>query len=306
MRATFSGIIPPLLTPLTEDGELDRAGLERLIGHVIDGGVQGLFVLGTTGEAPGLSYALRRELIQESCRLTAGRVPVLVGVADTAAQESIALARHAAECGAAAAVLAQPYYFPAGQPELLEYLQQTVPQMPLPVLLYNMPAMTKLYYEPQTVRAAMEIANLAGLKDSSGNMLYFHRLLGERAGRPDFTLLMGPEELLAESVLMGGDGGICGGANLFPGLYVALWQAARAGDLQRVRQLQAKVMRISGALYGIGRFSSSYLKGVKAAAALLGLCGDRMALPLHCFREPEQAEVARKLQELVADGTTVA
>src|SRR5262245_50772364 len=115
MTRRFSGIIPPLVTPLSDRDRLDHAGLERLVEHVIGGGVNGLFILGTTGEAPSLGYRLRRELIERVCRLTAGRVPVLVGITDTAFVESVAVAKSAADAGAAAAVLSTPYYFPAGQ-----------------------------------------------------------------------------------------------------------------------------------------------------------------------------------------------
>src|SRR5688500_15299138 len=102
------GIIPPLVTPLIGRDEIDVAGLERLIEHVLAGGVHGLFILGTTGEAPSLSYRLRRELIERVCRQVKERVQVLVGITDTAFVESISLAGHAAECGATAVVLSTP------------------------------------------------------------------------------------------------------------------------------------------------------------------------------------------------------
>ena len=96
----LSGIVPPLLTPLSARDTLDKDGLQRLLEHVIQGGVSGVFILGTTGEAPSLSYRLRREMISETIRLVNGRVPVLVGVTDTAFVESVELAKHAADCGA--------------------------------------------------------------------------------------------------------------------------------------------------------------------------------------------------------------
>src|SRR6185436_15234991 len=116
------GIVPPVVTPLLDRDTLDAAGLERLLEHIIAGGVSGLLLLGTTGEGPCLSYRLRRELIDRACRQVRGRVPVLIGITDTAFVESLALARHAADCGADAVVAAPPYYFPLGQPELQEYL----------------------------------------------------------------------------------------------------------------------------------------------------------------------------------------
>ena len=103
------GIVPPLVTPLSGRDELDQPGLEKLVAHIVDGGVHGVFALGTTGEAPSLSYRVRRELIDRVITLVAGRVPVLVGITDTSFVESLALARHAAEAGAWGVVLATPF-----------------------------------------------------------------------------------------------------------------------------------------------------------------------------------------------------
>ncbi len=290
------GIIPPMITPLNGRDELDYIGLERLIEHILIGGVDGLFILGTTGEAPSLSYRLRRELIERTCHLVNGRVPVLVGITDTSFIESVNLACHAATVGADAAVLAQPYYFPAGQAELLEYLEHLVPELPLPLFLYNMPSHTKLVFEPETVYRALSIPGISGLKDSSGNMIYFHRLQSFLCNHPDFTLLIGPEELLGETVLLGGHGGVSGGANLFPELYVALYQAALMGDRNRVAQLHNIVMQISNTIYSTGHYGSSIIKGIKCALSLQNICSDFMAEPFHRFREPERFQIQEHLE----------
>src|SRR5438552_18932640 len=104
------GIVTPLLTPLLGPDELDATGLEKLIEHALAGGVCGLFVLGTTGEGPSLSYRLRKEVIDRACRQTAGRVPVLVAITDTSFEESAAQAQWAEQAGAAAVVTAGPGY----------------------------------------------------------------------------------------------------------------------------------------------------------------------------------------------------
>jgi 4-hydroxy-tetrahydrodipicolinate synthase len=292
------GIIPPLVTPLRARDELDIPGLERLVEHVLSGGVHGIFVLGTTGEAPNLSYRLRRELIERTCQLVAGRVPVLVGITDTAIVEALSLSRWAAECGAQALVVSAPYYFPNSQPELLEYVQHLAPELPLPLFLYNMPTHTKTIFEVETVRRAMQIPNVVGLKDSSANMVYFHQLIGLLPERPDWSLFIGPEELLAESVLLGGHGGVCGGANLQPRLYVDLYEACIAGQLKQVQALHARVMRISSTLYHVGRHGSAFLKAIKCALHETGICDDFLAEPFHRFREEERARVRAVLAEL--------
>lgn len=287
-----------MVTPLRGRDELDVPGLERLIEHILAGGVSGLFILGTTGEGPSLSYRLRKEFIERTCRQVKGRVPVLVAITDTAFVESVNIARWSADAGADAVVLAPPYYLPEGQPELQEYLDHLVPELPLPLFLYNMPALTKVSFELETVRRAMDNPRIIGLKDSSGNMIYFHRAVGLLKHRPDWTLLIGPEEMLADAVFAGGHGGVNGGANFHPRLYVELFRAAQAGDNARVRELHAQVMRISDNLYHIGRHPSAIIKGIKCALSMLGVCDDFMAEPFHRFREPERAKVRQLLAEM--------
>lgn len=292
------GIIPPMVTPLLDRDTLDTAGLERLIEHILAGGVHGLFILGTTGEAPSLSHRLRCEFTERVCAQVRGRVPVLVGITDTSFVESVNVAENAAQAGAQALVLAPPYYFPAGQAELLEYLKHLVAELPLPLFLYNMPNRPKPVFEPATVRAASELPGVVGLKDSSANMIYFHQLQYLLEDRPDFSLLIGPEQLLAETILVGGHGGVCGGANLVPRLYVDLYKAALARDLARVESLHKTMMRLHGTIYSVGHYESSFLKGLKCALSCLGICSDFLAEPFHRFREPERKIIQGYLDEL--------
>jgi dihydrodipicolinate synthase/N-acetylneuraminate lyase len=294
----LAGIIPPMITPLLDRDKLDVAGLERLIERILDGGVSGLFILGTTGEGPSLGYRLRRELVERVCRQVKSRVPVLVAITDTAFAESLNVARHAADAGANAVVAAPPYYLPEAQPELREYLDHLVPELPLPLYLYNMPALTKVSYELETVRHAMDLPRVVGLKDSSGNLDYFKRVAGLLKHRPDWSLLIGPEEKLFAALQVGGHGGVSGGANLFPRLYVKLCETYRAGDRAQAQELQKQIQRVSDSLYHIGKHSSSIIKGIKCALACLGVCDDFMAEPFHRFRAEERKLVESRLREI--------
>ncbi len=294
----LQGIIPPMVTPLADDDALDVAGLEHLVEHVLAGGVSGLFILGTSGEALSLSQRLRVELIERTSRLVARRVPLLVGITDTSLVESLRLAERAAEAGATAVVLAQPPYYPVNQADLCRYVEQLVERLPLPVFLYNMPSHTKLVYEVDMVRRLLENPKIIGLKDSSGDMLYFHAVRQATAAREDFSLLMGPEELLAEAVLLGADGGVNGGANLRPELYVALYQAARDGNLPRVAQLHEQVLRIAQALYTMDQNSAGVIKGLKCALAHAGICSGRVAPPLQALNGEQQARIHQELVTL--------
>ncbi len=294
----LKGVIPPLVTPLAGRDEIDRPALDRIIEHVLSGGVHGLFLLGTTGEGPSLSHAAQRTLVTEATMLVRQRVPVLVGITDSSFSESVQLARFAAEAGADAVVLAPPYYFPMHQTDLRHYCVAIAREVPLPVFLYNMPTHCKVTFELDTVKHLIDEPNIVGFKDSSAQMLFFNQLLTLAKGRPDFSVLMGPEELLAEGVLMGGHGGVCGGANLCPRMYVDMYEAAVTGDLRQVHVLQQRILRLSSKIYSVGLAPSGYLAGLKAAMSLLGLCEARLSEPLSHLPEERLAVIERHLKDL--------
>ncbi len=288
-----------MVTPLLTQEKLDEPGLERLVDRLLQGGVHGIFTLGTTGEGPSLDADLKRRLIKRSVELAGGKIPVLVGISDASFTESLRLSDYAASCGASAVVLAPPFYFPLGQDEFLEYLEHLARKLPLPLMLYNMPSMTKIHLEPETIRQALEIPGIVGLKDSSGNMVYFHKirqLLGKKI--QEVSLLIGPEELLAEAVLAGADGGVTGGANIAPSLYVQLYEAACRQDMTSVLSLHGKVMKLGQLLYGVGRHGSSSIKGIKCALNCLGVCHDLVAEPFSPFSPSERAIIAQGVEQL--------
>ena len=287
-----------MVTPLAGRDELDHEALERIIEHILGGGVHGLFVLGSTGEAPSLSSRVKREVVERSVKQVDGRVPLLVGVTDTSFMGALELTQFAADQGADAVVLAPPYYFPAHQDDLQRYFAEFAAESPLPVILYNIPSHTKVDISLATVEQLIDVPNIIAFKDSSGNMLYYNRLLELAAQRPEFPVFMGPEELLGESVLIGGNGGVCGGANLVPSLYVELYNAAVAGDLHLIHRLQQRLLRISSKIYGVGDPPSGYLKGIKCALSIVGLCSDRMAEPLHRLNDDKRRRIEQAIEDL--------
>ena len=298
MEKILRGIVPPLVTPLLDNNTLDVEGLEKLIEHVIAGGVHGVFILGTTGEAQSISFELRHQMIKETAKILKNRLPLLVGISDTSLVDSITLADLAADSGADAVVSAPPYYYATGQAELAEFYEQLIPQLNLPVYLYNMPTHTKVSFAPSTIRRIAENPKVIGFKDSSAGGGYFQSVMHEMRDRNDFSLFVGPEEMMAESVLMGAHGGVNGGANMFPELYVALYNAAVAKDVDKVRELHAKVMQISASIYTVGSYGSSYLKGVKAALSVLGICNDFLAAPFNKFDEAHKDKIRAAISAL--------
>lgn len=292
------GIIPPVLTPLADGDTLDVTAYRRLLENLIAGGSSGLFILGSTGESPGLSGRLRREVINCTCETVHDRVPILVGITDTSFVESVRLAEYAAKSGATALVLSPPYYYGLSQSAFLGYLERLTGLLPLPLYLYNMPSLTKIMIEPETVLRASEMPNVYGLKDSSGNKEYFAEVRKIMAHKPEFALLIGIEEILADMIALGAHGGVCGGANLAPRLYVDLYQAAVRGDAAALKPLQDKVLAISGGVYSIGEEESSYLRGLKCASSLLGFGNGLMAEPYAAMTTTEANEIRQILSQV--------
>jgi 4-hydroxy-tetrahydrodipicolinate synthase len=296
----LTGIVPPLVTPLLDYDTIDVTGTERLVEHVLKGGVNAVFVLGTTGEAPSLSYRLRREYTQLTCRLVHGRVPVLVGVTDTSFVESVDLARVAREAGASAVVLSTPYYFPAGQTELIQYITHIAAELSLPLMLYNMPSLTKVWFDIESLQQLASLETIIGVKDSSGDLEYFQRLVELKEIRPDWSIILGPEHLLAESLERGGDGGVNGGANVFPELFVETYRAVGAGDKQRRGELVQLIEKLQE-IYTIGKYASRHIKATKSALSLLGICSDNLAEPFNHFLPPERRRVAQILDQMTPE-----
>lgn len=279
---SLQGIVPPLITPLTTPNTLDMRSLFNLIEHTIKGGASGLFILGTTGESPSLTRETRQTLIVQTCQKVNKRVPVLVGITDTSFSESIALATLAADSGADAVVLSAPYYFPINQSDLFLYVQNLSKACPLPIFLYNMPSCTKVAFEIETLIKLTQIDAVIGIKDSSGDMIYFKELIDIKQMRPDWSVLIGPEQLIAEAIHCGGDGGVCGGANLFPELYVRLYNASLERNSFIAEKLQQVVMEVAKYIY-----KPDYLRGLKYAMSLQQICLNILAEPLHAA-DPEQ------------------
>jgi 4-hydroxy-tetrahydrodipicolinate synthase len=152
--------------------------------------------------------------------------------------------------------------------------------------------------EPQTVKKIAEMPNVVGLKDSSANAVYFRLVQYAMRNNPEFELFMGPEEITAEAVLLGASGGVNGGANMFPKLYVDMYNAAVAKDLDKLKPLQDKILQISSSIYTVGRFGSSYLKGLKCSLSLMGICNDFLADPFHRFKEEERNKIKQALIDI--------
>jgi 4-hydroxy-tetrahydrodipicolinate synthase len=298
LKLPLRGVIPPIATPLRESGDLDAAALKRLVERVVTGGVHGLFLLGTTGEFCSLSAETLRAVIDEGCAAAAERVPVIVNVSGTALEESVKLARHAARAGAAAVAICPPFYYPITQDDLARYTNKFSQRVDLPVFLYNIPQNATFEFEVETVYRLAETPNVIGLKNSNGNLDYLAAVYRVKAHHPTFSLLVGNEEIMMSAIDRGADGGVCGGANLFPRLYVRLYQALVEGRRSEAHQLQESIVKVAEAIYTVGPAGASYLRGLKGALAELGVCGASLAEPLEAFDQDEQRELRARLTAL--------
>ncbi len=297
MKLPLKGIIPPLVTPLIDNNTLDVEGLEKLIGHVLSGGVHGLFILGTTGEATNLTYDLRKDMMRRTCELVNQRVPVVVGITDTSLSGTLEIADYAKAIGIDGVVLAPPYYFPLSQEELQEYLENIAPQLPLPFLMYDIPSCTKMHMSIETVKKAKELGAI-GIKDSSGDMAYLLNLIREFRDSTDFSIIAGTELFLPDAILNGGHGSIAGGANIFPRLFVDLYDAAINRDIDEIARLREKVMMINDTIFSIVNYDSRIIKGIKCALSALDICSDYMALPLRKYNEDDRYRVKQYVEDL--------
>lgn len=282
------------MTPLLDCSTLDINGLRNLIEHLLEGGVHGLFLLGTNGEGASLDLSVRKQVIRESCKIVNGRVPVLVGISDTAIATSLEISDYAKTCGADALVVAPPYYFPISQEEMQEYLKVLVPQLQLPFLLYNIPSCTKLSVSVATVKLARDLGAI-GIKDSSGDWELLSSIIEAFKDDPDFSIIAGAEILLPETIAHGGHGAVAGGANIFPKLFVDLYNASISGNTADIKVLKQKVQSLQDGLYSIGTTDTKSIKAIKCTLSIMGICGDYMAPPLHNFDTLQRERVVQWL-----------
>lgn len=296
----IEGIIVPMVTPLTMEYELDYPGLENLINHLVSGGCCALFPLGTTGGGPFLSNARQIEVNRAVCRFAAGRLPVLTGVSGASPEDSITLGRAAREAGSAGLVAAPPCYLPLADAEIADFYAMLAKETRLPIFVYNMPAMTKINMKPALLRRIAEIPGVSGYKDSSNDMNALHEVLLALKHKEEFPIFVGPDSLMAETVLLGGAGGVNSGANLYPETYVRCFQAAQHGDLAEMMRQQEKIDTIQE-LYSIYGGCHSVAMGLKTGLKLKGVCGNAVLPPLaqpSAEKEEQIAQIMRKVETL--------
>ncbi len=265
----FEGLMPAMVTPFDERGELDLAATEAVIERFIEAGVSGISPLGSTGEASHLTSDERKRFAEEVVRIAAGRVPIVIGVGFSGTRETEELARHAQETGADAVLVVSPFYWKVGEEALFRHFATVAEAVDIPVVIYNLPMLTGIDLSPSLVaRIAAECPNAVGLKDTVTEYNHVVGVLQKvKPVRPDFSVLCGWEDLILPSLLAGADGSICAFANVAPELFVNLVEAAQSGDLTRAAELHRKVLT----LVTLGTHSDPAMGAIKVAMNKLGV-----------------------------------
>ena len=292
------GVLPALPTPFTADGKIDTRGLERVIAHVLRGGVHGLWVLGSSGEFPALSATERKLVIETAVGAAGGNVPVLVGVAANDIRETIANIERAAQAGADGCFPMLPYYFSADASEGIDFFRQVATSSPLPVILYDNPVTTKTTLDTAAYIELKDRPEIIALKDSSSDFIRFESLASAVVPATGWKLLQGDERLVGASLLWGADGMVAALANVVPGLYVKLHAAASAGDVSTTVELQKRSLAL-GELFVLkgAPTDGAFFAGLKAALQVLGLCGSAVSKPFGAMPSEKMPAVEKLLDD---------
>jgi 4-hydroxy-tetrahydrodipicolinate synthase len=263
----FDGLMPAMVTPFDEQGEVDVEAAEAVIERFIEAGVGGISPLGSTGEATHLTFEERKRFAGEVVGIASGRVPLVVGVGSSGTAEAVELARHAEGAGADAVLAVSPFYWKVGEAALFNHFATVANSVDIPVLLYNIPMLTGIDLSPTLIgRLAEECENVVGIKDTVTVYGHTVSVLQEvKAEKPDFTVLSGWEDLIFPSLVAGADGSICAFANVAPELFVNLVKSTREGDLDTAARLHRRVLE----LVTLGAHSDPPIGAIKLAMRIL-------------------------------------
>jgi 4-hydroxy-tetrahydrodipicolinate synthase len=265
-----------------------------LIERLIASGVDGLLILGSGGEFCHMAAPLRREVAEFAARQVAGRVPLLIGAGAPGTAEVIDYARHAASVGADAVLVVNPYYARLSEEALFRHYQTIAAAVPVPVILYNFPALTGQDLSVAMVkRLALACPNIVGIKDTVETPAHTREIVVEVKGaRPDFLVFSGYDELLIDNLLVGGDGGIPATVNYAPDICLGIYQAFLEHDFPRLIALQRRLARLSP-IYAL---DLPYFGLVKEA---IRLTGTEISTAVLAPSLPPTADMKRRLAEVL-------
>ena len=280
----FKGSLPALVTPFTPDGELDLAALKKLVEWHIAEGSHGIVPVGTTGESPTLTHEEHRKVIEFVVETVAGRVPVIAGAGSNSTREGRGFVQHAANVGADAALVVTPYYNKPTQAGLIAHYRELHDAADIPIIIYNIPGRSVVDMSPETMGELAKLPRIVGVKDATGKL---ERVSQQRitCGH-DFIQLSGEDATALGFNAHGGVGCISVTANVAPRLCAEFQNATLAGDYAKALAYQDKLMPLHVAI-----FLEPGLVGAKYAMSKLGLCNERVRLPLVGLSDGVKAQI---------------
>lgn len=286
----LEGIIAPMATALTHDEKIDVKTTRTLVDFLIDGGIDGLFPLGTSGEFALFDREERKTVVETVVDQTNGRVPVLAGVSDPSLENVLAFAKDAEDAGADAIVATPPYYYTTGEDGLFGHFETIARKSSLPLILYNIPEWTHLFVPTSVVQRLAEKQLIVGMKYTEYNLLNLLRFLKVAGKR--IAIFTGSDAMTFTNLEFGGSGGVIGVANVAPKLSSAMFDEFKHGNLEVARQAQLKLLPIIEAI-SVGRFPA----GLKEAMRIVGMPVGPVKSPLQGLTEDERKNVAGFLRE---------
>ena len=284
------GIIPPMITPLDKDENVDKKGIKRVVNYLIEGGVHGLFSLGSTGEWYGLDFNQKREILETVMEVTNKRLPVYAGTGAITTKETLLLTKLATEIGVDALSVITPVFISPNERELFNHYQQVASITDLHILLYNNPGRTGINLSVDLVVKLSKIDNIVGIKDSSGDMTQGAEYI--RRTDDDFSVLAGRDTLIYGLLAYGAKGAIAATANIVPQIVVKIYEEYQKGNLQAALKAQFQLAPLRMA-FGLGSFPVVMKEGLN----LLGIEVGSTLKPV----EPLSEEARSKLKEVLKE-----
>jgi dihydrodipicolinate synthase/N-acetylneuraminate lyase len=281
--STYHGVVVPMVTPVTITGELDEPAVDRLTDFLLAGGVDGIFVLGTTGEGVSVPRACRQQLVERAVARVQGRIKVYAGIGD-AHPDEVSVGNDFFQAGVDAVVCRPPVSFPVA--DLLPWYQSLLSGLKGPLILYNMPVTTNVSIPLDVVAQLIGHPRLAGLKDSENNPKRLTELLQRFGGREGFSIFIGVGALMAEGLKLGAAGIVPSVGNLIPEVCRNLCISARRGDWAEADRNFSRMNAVA-ALYQRGHTLNESLAFLKAAVHCRGLCAPYVLPPLRLLAQPE-------------------
>ena len=277
------GIIPPVSTPFSPEGHVDEADLRSLLGFLLDSGVHGLFMLGSTSETVALTDKQQEQILTTAIATNAGRVPIIAGSIDFTAQRVIERAKRAEAIGVDGHVVCAPFYIRPDSDEIVRHYTMIREAIAKPIIAYDIPSAVQTKLDRKTVRKLVEGGVIDGLKDSSGQDANFRGVILDNADHPEFRIFTGSELIVDAALAWGAHGAVPGLGNVDPAGYVKIYDAFQRGDLATVKAEQERVYQlfaITGVAFrpGIG-WSASAFGGFKQALEIRGVIRNAQPVP---------------------------